>query len=108
MPPPFRTPFLRACRSSGVGWAALLSIALAEGDESAAPLRRINLGGPALAGWEAGPESLGMGMGRFEDTSVPLVPAANAELAAVVRSSLWNSGGRNHLRITGLPESSAA
>lgn len=104
MAPSFRLSFIRACRGLGAGWAALLPVALAAGEETAAPLRRINLGGPAIAGWEAGPESLGKGMGRFENAAVPLVPPASDELAAVLRSSLWNSGGRNHLRITGLPE----
>ncbi len=88
-------------------FAGGLAVTLAAAEEPELPLRRINLGGPAIGGeaaWEAGPESLGEGMRRFENPAVALHPAAPGELARVIHSSLWNAGGNNRLRVGGLPE----
>jgi hypothetical protein len=72
------------------------------------PLRLIDLGGPArlIDGrpWQAGPASLGKEMSQFDSQNVTLDPPLAGEMARMIRSSLWNGGGRNFLRIDGLPE----
>ena len=72
-------------------------------------LRAINLNGPALV--IEGREWVGKGavhvdtggMGGFESQNIPLRPAAEGELARMIRSSHWDGGGQNRLVVGGLP-----
>ncbi len=95
-------PLRAACLFAAHSLSAFVAAADAE------PLRLIDLGGPAhqIGGrsWEAGPTSLGKELSQFENQAVPLTPPVSGGIARMIRSSLWNGGGRNHLRIDGLPE----
>ncbi|MEZ5302018.1 MAG: c-type cytochrome domain-containing protein [Verrucomicrobiales bacterium] len=71
--------------------------------------RAINLNGPALQiggqRWEAEDAAPGFaapGMQRFENQNVPLDGDPEAALAQMLRSSVWNSAGKNRIVWRGL------
>ena len=42
-------------------------------------------------------------MAGFESQNIPLVPAVGDDVATMIRSSHWNSGGKNRIVVGGLP-----
>ncbi len=77
--------------------------------EDAKLLRAVNLNGPALVvdgrAWEGrGAKDVELpGMAGFESQNIPLVPAVGDDVATMIRSSHWNSGGKNRIVVGGLP-----
>ena len=87
----------------------VLSVVFAMAGEDAKLLRAVNLNGPALVvdgrAWEGrGAKDVELpGMAGFESQNIPLVPAVGDDVATMIRSSHWNSGGKNRIVVGGLP-----